>query len=128
MAAKDSTPPSQTFFGLLWRMVVAGSLVFALAAGGAYFGVERMIRAPEADAPDLLTLGLDEALREASARGFPVRIEAEEPTGLLASGRVLSQRPLPGERVKAGAVVYLTVAAPPALGGLARGGGASEGR
>lgn len=100
-----------TIFGIFWRLVIAGGLVFALAAAGAYLAAEQLIRTPEVEAPDLHTLSLEEAVRAASAEGFSLLLEGEEGSGLLEPGRVLSQRPGPGMWVKEGSTLRVTVAA-----------------
>jgi len=98
-------------------MSLAGVLVFAFAATASYLAVERMIRTAEEDAPDLLTLPLSEAVERASSGGFPVRIGAHEPTLILGPGRVIAQRPNPGQRVKQGATIMITLSQEP-KGGL----------
>ncbi len=107
----SSTTPG--FFGLLWRMTLAGTLVFAFAATASYLAVERMIRTAEDDAPDLLTLPLNEAVERASNGGFPVRIGAHEATLILSPGRVIAQRPNPGQRIKQGATIMITLSEEP---------------
>ncbi len=101
-----------TLFGLLWRLIVSGAIVFGLAAGGAYFAAEQLIRTPEREAPDLHALTLEEALRSASGEGFSLRLDGEEGTGVLEPGRVLTQRPAPGTWVKEGSTIRVTIAAP----------------
>ncbi len=84
--------------------------MFALCAAGGYAAVYRMVRTSEMEAPDLLTLDLAEAVTEASAEGFAVRVSNREPSDVLAKGGVLSQRPLPGDWVKEGSTILLVVA------------------
>ena len=112
MAAKK-LKPSYRFTGLFCRMLIAGGIVFVLSGAASYFIAERMIRRPEAPAPNLLTLTLDEALDTASDEGFSLLVEKREPSSLLDEGRVLSQRPSPDMAVKQGASIRVTVATRP---------------
>ena len=98
------------FFGLLWRLSLAGVVVFALAGAGGYFAVERMLHVEEALAPDLLMLPITEALDKASGAGFPVILEGRERSNLVPEGAVLSQRPGPGTWMKSGATIRVTLA------------------
>lgn len=98
------------FFGLLWRLGLAGLIVFALAGAGGYIAVERMLPVEESLAPDLLTLPVEDALEKASSAGFPVMIDGRERSNLVAEGAVLSQRPTPGTMVKNGAAIRITIA------------------
>lgn len=101
------------FFGLLWRLTFAGTLVLALSAAGGFAAVYYMVKTPEAQAPDLLTLDVEAALARAATEGFSVFLERKEPTELLEPGRILSQRPTPAAWVKTGATIHVTVAAKP---------------
>jgi beta-lactam-binding protein with PASTA domain len=98
---------------MLWRMTFAGAFVFALAASGGYAAVWYLVKTPEAEAPDLLTLELVEAVELASKEGFSVMVEEHEATDLLGEGRVLSQRPAPGTVVKEGTRLRVIIAARP---------------
>jgi beta-lactam-binding protein with PASTA domain len=111
--ATTSQPTLYGFFGLLWRMTLAAVILFGIAAVGGYVAAERLIRSPEAETPDLLTLDLKDAVSKSSAVGFPVMLEKREATDLLQEGKVLAQRPLPGTMAKTGAAIRLTIAAKP---------------
>jgi beta-lactam-binding protein with PASTA domain len=113
MNADAPTPKVYGFFGLLWRLALAGALTFGVAAAGSYVAVERLVRRGEVQAPDLLTLPLEKALNKASSEGHPLLVEAREKSDLLEPGGVLSQRPQPGTWVKEGAVLRVTVALKP---------------
>ena len=108
----DDTRPTG-FLGLLWRMTLAGGIVFALAAASSYFAVENLVRTEEVEAPDLLTLPLEDAVRRSSTMGFPTRIGANEQTLILSPGRVISQRPGPGKRMKRGGTIVITLSESP---------------
>lgn len=110
-AESDARPPG--FLGLLWRMSLAGGIVFAIAAASSYFAIESLVRSEEVEAPDLLTLPLEDAVRRSSAMGFPVRIGANEQTLILSPGRVISQRPGPGKRMKRGGTLIVTLSESP---------------
>jgi len=99
-----------TFWGMLWRLVLAGGLVLSASAAGGYVAARHLIETPEVQAPDLLKLALPQALERASGEGFSVILEKKEPTSLLPAGQVLSQRPAPLAWVKEGATLRLTVA------------------
>ncbi len=107
----DARPPG--FLGLLWRMSLAGGIVFAIAAAASYLAVENLVRTEEVEAPDVLTLPLEDAVRRTSAMGFPLRIGASEPTLILSPGRVISQRPGPGKRMKRGGTILVTLSESP---------------
>ena len=98
------------FWGLLWRLTLAGGIVLGASAAGGYAAAKSMIEAPETQAPDLLTLRLNEAVEIASQQGFSVILEKKEPSTLLEAGRIISQRPAPQTWVKEGAILRLTVA------------------
>lgn len=98
-----------TFFGLLWRLALAGSLVLSTAAAGGYYAAQHLIEAPEAQAPDLLTMPLPEAVERASAEGFAVLVEKRESTDLLEPGRVLAQRPMPSTWAKVNSTIRITL-------------------
>lgn len=110
-----SNGSSQTFgfFGMLWRLALAGAIVLALSAAGGYYAVVRIMEKQETTAPDLLTLPVEEAFTKASGLGFPILLEKRESTDLLQEGRVLAQRPSPGASVKEGATMRLTIATRP---------------
>lgn len=112
MAAKESGQ-LYGFFGMLWRLALAGLLILCMAAGGGYLLAERLIQKPETETPDLLSLNLDSAVKKASKEGFSVFVAKTEATDLLKPGLVLSQRPSPGASAKAGAAIHVTVAAKP---------------
>ncbi len=108
-----SDSPSPGFLGLLCRMTLAGGIVFAIAAASSYFAVESLVRTEEVEAPDLLTLPLEDAVRRSSTMGFPMRIGSNEQTLILAPGRVISQRPGPGKRMKRGGTIVITLSESP---------------
>jgi hypothetical protein len=112
-APRMATNGYRTFWGMLWRLALAGALVFAMGAAAAYAAVVRLVRTPEVEAPSLVTLPVEDALRDASRAGFSLRVSGEEPSTVLPAGRVLSQRPAPGEGVKAGAVIHVRVSRTP---------------
>lgn len=101
------------FFGLLWRLVAAGALVLGLSAIGGYYAVYYLVRAPEMDTPDLLTLPLEGAIERASDEGFAVRIVEHEQSTALAPSHVLAQRPSPRMKIKRGGTILLTLSAAP---------------
>ncbi|MCC6548253.1 PASTA domain-containing protein [Candidatus Sumerlaeota bacterium] len=101
------------FFGLFWRLALIGVILFSVTGVAGYITAERLIRTPETESPDLLTMELTDAVTKASSLGFSIIIEKKEPTTLLKEGHVLSQRPSPGSAVKSGSTVRLTVAAKP---------------
>ncbi len=103
-----NSPPG--FFGTLWRMLLVGTAMFAICAVGGYAAVYRMVRSPETEAPDLLALDVAEAVTKASSEGFAIRVAEREASDVLDRGEVLSQRPLPGDWVKQGTTIVLTVA------------------
>lgn len=103
----------RTLWGMTWRLLVAGTLVFSLAGAAAWMAVYRSVRTEEATAPSLVALPLPEAVREASRGGFAVRISEEETSTVLPPGRVLSQRPAPGDNVKAGTIIQVRIARAP---------------
>jgi len=106
--ASRTSPPG--FFGTLWRLLVVGTVMFALCAAAGYATVWHLVRTPETEAPDLLAVDVVDAVAKASELGFSVRIGASEPNDVLEPGEVLSQRPLPGDWVKQGATIVVTVA------------------
>ena len=108
MAAKKQKPLG--FFGLLWRLALAGGLLFAAAGAAGYGVVYHHVKQPEVQAPDLLALSPKEALRKASAEGFRVRIAETREATAVAAGNVVAQRPLPGDWVKGGATIHLVLA------------------
>lgn len=103
-----SSPPG--FFGTLWRLALVGALLFGAAAAAGYGTVHYLVRTPETQAPDLLTLPVDRAVREASSQGFAVRVAGHEQSGILSRGEVLSQRPLPDQWIKEGATIHVILA------------------
>lgn len=107
-----TNPPG--LFGTAWRLTLVGTLLWGAAAAGGYAAVYHLVKTPEVQAPDLLTLTAEEALRKASAEGFAARIDGSEPTEVIPAGHVLAQRPLPGDWVKEGATIALTLAGPSA--------------
>jgi serine/threonine-protein kinase len=109
----NETKAPYGFLGLLWRLALAGVIVLGLSGAGGYLAVVRLMERQESTAPDLLTLEVEEALQQASDKGFSVILEKREPTNLLESGRVLAQRPAPGTNVKVGSTVRLTIATRP---------------
>lgn len=94
----------------MWRLAVAGVLAFTLAGAAAYATVWYLVKTPEVQAPDLLALPLDEAVRAASAEGFALRVGGTEASLALDPGQVAAQRPSPGEWAKPGAAIVVTVA------------------
>lgn len=112
-------PRTYGFFSMLWRLALAGVFLFGMAGAAGYFAVVHLVRTPETQAPDLLTLSIEDALRTASEEGFAVRIAKTEATTMLGPGRVLSQRPAPGDPVKNGSIVNLTISAEPGGAGAA---------
>lgn len=111
MAARSREPYG--FLGLLWRLALAGFLVLGLALAGGYAVAAYYIRGSETIAPDLLALSLEEAVEQASAEGFSVMLQGEEPSSLVDPGQVLGQRPSPGTIVKAGSTIRVTTASGP---------------
>ena len=107
---RATTKSPHGFFGILWRLCLAGVLTFSIAAAGSYVAVEQLVRTEEVEAPDLLTMDAAAALRRASGGGFALIIEGSEPSTHLDPGMVLAQRPGPGTTVKAGSVIRVTVA------------------
>ncbi|MCC7390898.1 PASTA domain-containing protein [Candidatus Sumerlaeota bacterium] len=110
MAKKSSIPG---FFGLFWRLSLIAVILFSVTGVAGYMTAERLIRTPETESPDLLTLELRDAVTKASSLGFSVIIEKKEPTTLLKEGHILSQRPSPGVAVKVGSTVRLTISEKP---------------
>ena len=104
----STRPPG--LFGTLWRLGLAGTLLFGLTGVGGYFTVRHLIQQPEMQAPDLLTLDLRQATVQASQLGFATRICDEENSEVLDEGCILAQRPRPGTWVKPGTTILLTVA------------------
>lgn len=104
-----TSPPG--LFGTAWRLILIGTLLWAAAGAAGYATVYQLVKTPETQAPDLLTMSLEEAVRKASAGGFATRIDATEPTEVIEPGHILTQRPLPGDWVKEGATISLTLAA-----------------
>ncbi len=98
------------FWGTLWRLTVVGGILFLAAGAAGYATVYRMVKTGEVQAPDLLVMNEQEALVAASDQGFAARIGEHEPSNLLESGQVISQSPRPGDWVKPGATIVLTVA------------------
>lgn len=109
----DKTTEPYGFFGLLWRLALAGTLVFGIAGITGYMLVLRLVQTPEEIAPDLLTMEVTAALDKASGDGFSVMVERREATELLEAGKVLAQRPAPGTFVRQGSTIRLTLAARP---------------
>jgi len=106
--SSKSSPPG--LFGTLWRLALVGGILFIAAAATGYGTVYHLVRTPEIQAPDLLTYDIERAVRTASDQGFSVRLAGTEDSGLLRSGEILSQRPMPGAWIKEGATIYVTVA------------------
>lgn len=96
--------------GMLWRLLVAGGVAFALAGAAAYAVVYVLVKVPEVEAPDLVGLDAAAALDKASAEGFRVRVAERRAAPGLAPGAVAAQRPLPGDWVKEGATIHLVLA------------------
>lgn len=107
MAARTSPPG---FFGTFWRMLVVGTVMFALCGAAGYATVWKLVKTPETEAPDLLAMDVAEAVRKASELGFSMRIGSTEANGVLEPGEIVSQRPLPGDWVKEGATIIVTLA------------------
>lgn len=105
-----------TLWGMLWRLAVVAAVVVPLSLAGGYFAVEALIRTEETSAPDLLTLPVGEAAQRAGAEGFAVRVVARERTTALSPGHVMAQRPAPGDPLKPGATLALTVSTAPGAG------------
>lgn len=103
-----TNPPG--LFGTAWRLTLVGVVLWAAAGAAGYATVYHLVKTPEVQAPDLLTLSLEEAVRKASAGGFAARVDGTEPTEVVEIGHVLAQRPLPGDWVKEGATMSLTLA------------------
>ena len=102
-----------SLWGMLWRLTLAGTVVFALTGAASYFVGRRILARQDVQAPNLITMSTDEALAKASAQGFSVLLDKREPSELLPEGHVLAQRPMPDQWVKEGACLRLTVAAKP---------------
>lgn len=107
----ETTPKVYGFWGLIWRMTLAGMLVLGASSAGGYFAVKHLVETPEVEVPDLLTLELADAMERASDEGFSLQLQEREATGLLAPGTVLAQHPSPGAPVKSGATIRVTLAA-----------------
>jgi len=97
------------FFGTLWRMTLVGVILFCAAAVAGYATVHKLVKTPEVQAPDLLTMSAGEALAAASEEGFSARIGDTEASEILQAGQVIAQRPEPGAWLKPGATILLTV-------------------
>jgi beta-lactam-binding protein with PASTA domain len=81
-----------------------------VAAGAAgYATIYTLVKTPETQAPEVLTLSMEDALRRASAAGFALRVAGTEPSTAVEKGRVVSQRPMPGEWVKEGGTIVVVV-------------------
>lgn len=102
-----------TLWGMVWRLTLAGAVVFSLTAVASYALARRILTREDVQAPNLVTLSAAEALEKASSQGFSVVLEKREPSELLPEGHVLAQRPMPDMWVKEGATLRLTVAAKP---------------
>ncbi len=95
---------------MFYRQLISGIIIFFIMAGISFGGVWYLVKTPETNVPDLLTLSLEEAVRKASNQGFNIRLENEESTDLLPPGHIISQRPEPGFPVKEGSTIRITLA------------------
>lgn len=111
MASRSRQPYG--FFGLFWRLALAGMLVLGLSAAGGYVAVQQIVRAPEGLAPDLLTMPLAEAVEQSSDEGFALRLEKREASEVFEPGQIVSQRPTPGSLAKMGSTIHVTIAIRP---------------
>ena len=103
-----NSPPG--FFGTAWRLTLIGTVLWGAAGAAGYAAVYHLVKTPEIQAPDLLTMSLEDAVRKASAGNFAARVSGTEPTDVVEPGHVLAQRPLAGDWVKEGATISLTLA------------------
>ncbi len=106
-ARPASSPPG--FFGTLFRLSIVGSFLFVAAGVAGYATIYMLVKTPETQAPELLTLTLEDAVRAASAEGFALRVAGSEPSTAVEKGRVVSQRPLGKEWVKSGGTIVVVV-------------------
>lgn len=106
-ASSSAKPPG--FFGTLFRLTIVGGFLFVAAGAAGYATIYTLVKTPETEAPEVLTLSMEDALRRASAAGFALRVAGTEPSTAVEKGHVVSQRPLPGEWVKEGGTIVVVI-------------------
>lgn len=106
--------PSE-FFGkfrskYLWGNLAAMAAVVFLLCAGVKFGIDLYTHHGEAiPIPNLMHKTFDDASDQIDALGLKMEVQDTGYVKRLPPGCILEQNPAPGERVKAGHVVYVTI-------------------
>lgn len=98
--------------GLVW-LVLATCLFFGALAGASYYVLGRYVRGETIPAPDLTARSVMEAMAIAREHSLSIEFDREEPSEALAEGEILSQRPKPGEMIKARTPIRVVVSSGP---------------
>ena len=93
----------------LTNLAIFTSLFAALVVFASYVAFSRYIEGEEVVAPDVHSRTVVDALELLKSARLSLILDRREPNETLGEGRIISQHPRPGLRVKAGASIHVVV-------------------